>query len=288
MHQAQFNEISEISKSLVEAGVDHLAVFSSDLSNDEVGLANLFGKLDSGLDLTLKVDQDQNWTSVNSFVHHGVDLLSGSNLTVTSTWGDLIQTLHDSGLGNVTIESNAHVTVSDDLSSALYESGMLHALPDSNIAIEASSRVLNTSLKAMADLGVDSVVSETHQDKLYVQLGIQPEDLHTVADLGDLFSSFGLDKADHTTLFAPSQEAGLVLDQTSFSTLGAEGVHELIGQLSKLGFTELDVLGSDKVDTVYNITAQSLQLTEVRPLGESDTDLLAIFDPHHLTTKVVK
>jgi hypothetical protein len=288
VHQAQFNEIGELQDSLVKAGIDHLGVFSSDLGNQD-SLSALFGTLDSGLDITLKVDQDQTWTDANSFALNGIDLLGGFNLDAQSTWGDLIQTLHESGLGNVAIAQDANVTIGDDLSSALYESGMLHALPQANITIDAGfNTVLNTSLKAMADLGVDHVATE--QDKVYVQLGIKPEDLHTVADLSDLFSAFGLDKADHTPLFADNQQAGLVLDQTSFSTLGAAGVQELVGQLSKLGFTELDVVGADKSDHVYNITAQSLQLTEVRPLGESgaDADLLALFDPHHMTTKVVK
>jgi hypothetical protein len=288
VHQAQFNEISEISKSLAEAGIDHLGVFSTDLNNDKQGLSALFGKLDGGLDVTLKVNDTQNWTKLDSFVHNGVDLLSGHVLSATATWGDLIQVLQDSGLGDVAIQKNTHVTISDDLSSALYESGMLHALPDAQIEIEASTRVLNTTLKAMAELGVDSVITNHPLDKVYVQLGVRPEDLNTIADLGDLFSAFGLDKPDHSHLFAQDQQAGLVLDQTSFNSLGATGVEALVGQLSKLGFTELDVLGADKVAHVYNITPQAPVHIEVTTLGIAQDDLAALFDPHHLTGKVGK
>jgi len=290
VHQAQFNEISDISNSLAEAGIDHLGVFSSDLANDQGSLSALFGTLDAGLDITLKVDQNQNWTQLDSFVHNGVDLLSGNMLSANATWGDLIQVLHDSGLGHVAIEQNTHVTISDDLTAALYESGMLSALPEANIEIEASTRVLNTTLKAMAELGVDSVVTAADHplDKLYVQLGVSPEDLHNVADLGDLFSAFGLDKPDHSHLFAQDQQAGLVLDQTSFNSLGASGVEALVGQLSKLGFTELDVLGADKVAHVYNITPQAPVHVEVTTLGIAQDDLAALFDPHHLTNKVSK
>jgi hypothetical protein len=248
--------------------------------------------LDSGLDITLKVDNTQNWSTTDGFVHNGVDLLGGQVLSNQATWGDLIQTLHESGLGNVQIQQNAQVTISDDLSSALYDSGMLHALPDANIAIESSTRVLTTSLKAMAELGVDAVHTTTAQDTIYVGLGIKAEDLQTVADLSDIFSAFGLEKpnpADHTDLFANGQKAGLVLEQSSFKALGEAGVHELVGQLSKLGFTELDVLGPDKTYLAYDITAQTPVLTPVQVMGTSaDADMLALFDPHHLSTKVVK
>jgi hypothetical protein len=181
-------------------------------------------------------------------------------------------------LGNIQIQESANVTINDDLSAALYESGMLHALPDAAITIDAGlNKVLNTSLKAMADLGVDSVNST--QQKVYVELGIKPEDLHTMADLGDLFSAFGLDSAGNHSLFAQDQQAGLVLDQSTFSSLGAVGVQELVGQLSKLGFTEIDVLGDNSVQQVFSITAQTPIDVPVTLLGGVNADLAGVFDP---------
>jgi hypothetical protein len=156
---------------------------------------------------------------------------------------------------------------------------MLHALPDATITIHANTALLNTSLKAMADLGVDSITSS--EDKVYVELGIKPEDLHTIADLGDLFSAFGLDHGAGHSLFGQGKAAGLVIDETTFSSLGALGVQELVGQLSQLGFTELDVMGSDDVSAVYeiNVTAQKPVLTQVEILGTStQSDLAHVFD----------
>ena len=292
VNEAQFADVGKLQSTLAKAGVDHLGIFSSDLSdNNNADLSTLFGKLDSGLDITLKVDNTQNWTTVDGFVNQGVDLLGGKVLNNQATWGDLIQTLHESGLGNVQIQENTHVTISDEMSSALYDAGMLHALPDASIAIESSTRVLTTSLKAMAELGVDAVTT-TAQDTIYVGLGIKAEDLQTVADLGDIFTAFGLDKpdtSDHTDLFANGQQAGLVLDQSSFKALGEAGVQELVGQLGKLGFTELDVLGPDNTFMAYDITAQAPVLTPVQVMGTTaDADMLALFDPHHLSNKVVK
>ncbi len=271
-----FTGIGAMSKSLAEAGIDHLGVFSSDVSSTDT-LSALFGKLESGLDITLKVDEAQTWTVGENFALHGIDLLAGFHLDSKATWGDLIQTLHDSGLGHVQLQESANVTIDDELSAALYESGMLQALPDAAITIHANTALLNTSLKAMADLGVDSV---SGQGKLYVELGIKPQDLHTLADLGDLFSAFGLDQGADHSLFGKDQEAGLVIDQTTFSSLGAVGVQELVGELSKLGFTELDVVGDSKVEHVFDITAQTPVLSEVQILGTTvQTDLAHVFDP---------
>ena len=281
-----FSGIGEMSKSLAEAGIDHLGLFSSDVSSTD-SLTALFGKLDSGLDVTLKVDETQTWTTGNNLAFNGIDLLGNIALDSKATWGDLIQTLHDSGLGQIQLQKSANVTINDDLSAALYESGMLHALPDANITIQANTSVLNTSLKAMADLGVDSVLSK--QDKVYVELGIKPEDLHTIADLGDLFSAFGLEKGTDHALFGQGQEAGLVIDQTTFSSLGPVGVQELVGQLSKLGFTELDVVGASAADGahVYAV-AQTPVLSTVQILGSNNMgDLAHVFDTDilHKSTK---
>jgi hypothetical protein len=117
------------------------------------------------------------------------------------------------------------------------------------------------------------------QGKVYVELGIKPEDMATVADLGDLFSAFGLDTAGNHQLFH-GKEAGLVIDQTTFSSLDAVGVQELVGQLSKLGFTELDVVGDSADDPMYTaaITAQAPVFAPVEIVGTLHNDLAQVFD----------
>ena len=239
----------------------------------------------NGVDFSLNIDTPaaatapQSVDSLLGFVDNGIDLLN-IGLSDNATWGDLIGTLRDAGLGNVEVASQASVSISDDLSAALYESGMLHALPDANIAIDVGSNiVLNTSLKAMADLGVDSVNAD---HKVYVELGIKPEDMATVADLGDLFSAFGLDNAGDHELFH-GKDAGLVIDQTTFNNLGEANIETLVGQLSKLGFTELDVVGATQADPMHvyeiNVTAQTPVLSEVTIVGSAHDDLAHVFDP---------
>jgi hypothetical protein len=175
----------------------------------------------------------------------GVHLAEGEN------WGSLIETLSDSGLGRIEIEKTANVHIGDDLSAALYESGMLHALPDANIEIDvaASTKLLSTTLKAMADLGVDKVHAS---DMVYVKLGVSGEELSSIHDL---FSAFGLDSntaADHNLFNNNGAGAGLVLDDKTAQTLGFTSgfggsvdeakVTDLVQQLTKLGITEVDVV----------------------------------------------
>jgi hypothetical protein len=278
IHQSQFNEIGEIAKSLADAGIDHLTVFSNELGSGD--LSTLLSLTANNLDVSLRVNEQQASSSLSSiidFVDGGLDLLSGKGLSHGSTWGDLIQTLHDSGLGGIAIERNASVTIGDDLSAALYESGMLHALPDANILIDAgSNKLLHTSLKGMADLGVDGITST--QDKLYVELGLNPQDAHTIADLYDLFAAFGQDANGVSELFG-GKAAGLVIDHGTFSSLGPQGVQELVGELSKLGFTEIDVLGETEVEQVIQITPQTPIFSEVQILGAVNSDLANVFDP---------
>ncbi len=281
------------------AGFEHLGFLSSDLQQNQNLLAAVenFDWAHSGLKFTVEVD------SMTSVANHdslsdvfnaitGIDLITGTGLTDGETWGTLLHTLQQSGLGDIDVQKNAGNTVhiSDDLSAALYESGMLHALPDAAIAIDAgANKVLNTSLKAMADLGVDSVNAD---HKVYVELGIQVADIHTLADLGDLFSAFGLDSSVPDTQLFGTQGAGLVVNQAAFdhfSAMSPADVQTLLGELSKLGFTEVDVMGTSQVSAVYNInvTAQTPVLSQVAIIGADTTnDLTHVFDPDILTRTV--
>ena len=273
---------AQLAQAVHAEGFEHLGLFSSDLLHNQnlLDAVQHFDWAHSGLDMAVQVDSITAATTNDSLDEvftalTGVDLLH-ANLTLNQTWGSLITTLQEAGLGDVEIEKNAGNTVhiSDDLSAALYESGMLHALPDAKVAIDAgANKVLNTSLKAMADMGVDSVNAD---HKVYVDLGVKAEDLHTLADLHDIFAAFGTDAAHPTPLFG-TQQAGLVLDEATFGNLGASGVQALVAQVSKLGFTEIDVMGANQtVDHVFDIqvVAQTPVVSEVTVVGSAAaTDL---------------
>jgi len=281
------SDLGLMANSLTSYGIAHLGLSSSDISNATITagstLAQKVANFDwahSGIDLAL--DADSNIANFMYDLENGIDVFNGQALSNTAKWGDLIQVLHDSGLGSINLQSTAstnaathNVVVSDELTGALYDAGMLHALPDANITLDVgTNKVLQTSLKAMLDLGVDSVQTN---HKVYVDLGLDAASAH---DMQGLFASFNYDTSVPADGLFGGKAAGLVVDQATFNTMGASDVHTLVQQLSKLGITEIDVLSNANVVThAYQITAQTQVLSQVDILGTSSagTDL-AVFD----------
>jgi hypothetical protein len=276
-------DLGVMANSLTSHGITHLGLSSSDLDNTTLTagstLAQKVGTFDwanSGIDFSLGVDS--NVADLISMLENGVDVFTGQALANTAVWGDLIQVLQESGLGGINLHSSAttsatsaNVVVSDELTGALYDAGMLHALPNANITLDVgTNKVLQTSLKAMLDLGVDKVQTD---HKVYVDLGLDQ------ADMQGLFAAFTHDTSVPTGGLFGGKEAGLVVDQATFNTMGASDVHTLVQQLSKLGITEIDVLNDSVVTHAYQITAQTQVLSQVDILGTSSagTDL-AVFD----------
>ena len=280
-------DLGVMANSLTSHGITHLGLSSSDISNATITagstLAQKVANFDwahSGIDLAL--DADSNIANFMHDLENGIDVFNGQALSNTAKWGDLIQVLHDSGLGSINLQStattsagSANVVVSDELTGALYDAGMLHALPDANITLDVGTNtVLQTSLKAMLDIGVDSVQTD---HKVYVGLGL---DQATAHDMQGLFAAFTHDTTVPADGLFGGKAAGLVVDQATFNTMGASDVHTLVQQLSKLGITEIDVLSNANVVThAYQITAQTQVLSQVDILGTSSagTDL-AVFD----------
>ena len=307
-------DLNELTSTLNASGISHLGIHSRDFEttgtnnssvNDVIGshLLKAFEDPDwvtNGVDIKLEIDdgrasanefltnakQSDN-LALNKIVQHGVDLLP-PQLSNDATWKDLIDVLKSSGLGDVEVESNANLHIGDELSAALYESGMLHALPDANIEIDvaANTKLLSTSLKAMADLGVDKVNAT---EKVFVKLGVTESEL---SGIQDLFSAFGLDSTDKSIqdqkIFA--NKAGLVLDQASAEALGFKyseveqpesadeaKVTDLMQQLSKLGITEVDVVGTNSTDVhVYSMSEGAVAQTTIT----TTVDLLGVSNVH--------
>jgi hypothetical protein len=307
----ELQDLSDLTSQLKAHGIDNLGLRSSELfdaNGDETALFKAFETQDwinNGVKVALEVDNSSatapdpslaasttepiltDNAAINEFIQHGMDVLNngGVNLGEGENWGSLIETLSDSGLGRIEIEKTANVHIGDDLSAALYESGMLHALPDANIEIDvaASTKLLSTTLKAMADLGVDKVHAS---DMVYVKLGVSGEELSSIHDL---FSAFGLDSstsADHKIF---ENKAGLVLDDKTAQTLGftsgVDGsvdeakVTDLVHQLTKLGITEVDVVHTGGTST-NNMDVFHLNTTDVSAPPVAQT-------PIHTTVEVL-
>jgi riboflavin synthase len=274
--------VTSLATQFANAGVDHLGLLASDFN--DVSLTNFLDAMKQAggkLDYNFKFDSAPNSGGILvELLNHGIELSPGG------TWSDFIHAMHDTGMANIDLVNPTHapLPIPDSLTAALYESGMLHALPSANVQIVATNPVFNTthqaldtSLQAMANLGVDSVFTDVSVvNKFYVSLG------HN-ADLASIIAGFtdGSQAPTQGGLFGTGKEAGLVVDQTTFDhfgQLGVSGITNLLTKLSSLGFTEIDVLKGAADSQAYhiNITPQTPVLaTPVTLLG---TDAQALHD----------
>ena len=151
----------------------------------------------------------------------GVELLS--RYTTADKMGDLITALTASGVSDMVVHSG-NVQISDGLAAALVDAGMLQALPAANLVIDATSLTvtnytdnlqnfaavhLDTSLKSMADLGVNGIQVAQGVNKVYIDLGLPVNDPHIMADIKTLLQALdpsadaklvnGTDSATHET-----------------------------------------------------------------------------------------
>jgi len=258
----QLDEIVNLQSVLHDSGIDSIALSSSDI-HDSSAITQIDWN-QNDLSLMLKINDSQ--TLNTDFVHnsnagnaHTVlsELLGGTDvlgtLTGEATFGDLIEALHESGLGRIEIDAPTQqaVHISDDLASALADSGMLSALPQANVLIDAQSNFMSSSLKTLADLGVDGVTSS---GKVYVGLG---SDIH-VNELHNILASF----TGEQPIF--NHGAGLVVDQDAFTQLSADEAKDLLAGLHKLGIDEVDVVS--KVGDANHVDVHAIDVVAQTPV----------------------
>jgi hypothetical protein len=197
---------------------------------------------------------------VNSLITAGVQFADDASM------GDLLSALTDSGINDLPAvdelphgthldigfqaRAESNVAMSDELALALYDAGMMDAVPQAKVQIDAGmNEILKTPFKLLAEYGVDKVT--TGQDKVYLELG-EIDDLtamsHAVAALmdGQSVDSGGLFHSD-TSGFADHVSAGLILDgyenKALIDQLMSSEATSLVADLLKLGITELDIKG---------------------------------------------
>jgi VCBS repeat-containing protein len=201
---------------------------------------------------------------VESLVNSGVQFPDQQSL------GDLLEALTDSGIAadssspalgaidglanagitDFQLKAQSNVVMSDELARALFDAGMMEAVPQAKVQIDAGmNEILKTPFKLLAEYGVDKVT--TGLDKVYMELG-DIYDLtamsHAVAALmdGQSVDSGGLFHLD-TSGFAEHVSAGLILDgyqnTALIDQLMSSEATSLLADLLKLGITELDIKG---------------------------------------------
>jgi methylmalonyl-CoA mutase cobalamin-binding subunit len=197
----------------------------------------------------------------------GVDVLSG--FTTPDLYGDLVAALGESGVDHisVSVSGSLPVDVSDGLAAALVEAGMLDVSGSTNLVLDGSGAGdhLATSLKTMADLGVDQVVLADPGvgHPVYVDFGVS--DSISETDIMGLINSLDADHNPATPLFTGSGEVALVVSSALGDRLA--GIDGALDKLAELGFTELTVLGGDHSSLVGALEGAPI---EVKLIGQLD------------------
>ena len=267
---SQLAEVSSLAGQLHDSRIDLISIPEalSATGAEWIDLSLLDSiNANSGLDFRLNLSASTKsgvWTDLGASLH-GLDALAG--YTDPSQYGSLIKALTDSGVTQLYVDSG-NVDVQDELAKALVDAGMLHALPDANIKLDAlsSGDYLYTTLADMAKLGVDHVDTITGVDRVYVDLGLPVDQPDVLAEVKGLLNS--LDPLNQTKLFTNDGVVkALVMDQNLANSMQVGGNFdaEILKDLTDVGFSEIDVLNSVSttvsayklvVDPSGNVTAQ--------------------------------
>ncbi|WP_448661655.1 beta strand repeat-containing protein [Sphingomonas sp. CJ20] len=281
-----------VDKIAVEAGVSVLHVDAGDLSTVMPGDLPQFDVVqsDASLDVTLRVsvdnlsDLDRLGTALRDagIDHFGLDADPASYTSeqqaamtaITNATG--ITFVQDATAQSVAFSSfltnadqasdttDAHgsaapVEILDGAAASLFESGMLNAFTADNLVVDAtdSGQYLATTLRDIADFGIDHVNVESGDGPVYVQFGaLQGEGL---SEIQALFNH--LTQEAPSSIFSGNDHVALVVDaQVADALSHIEGAFD---QLASIGFTEVDVLGGDT-------HAFSTDAIEVKVIGEDD------------------
>jgi len=198
---------------------------------------------------------------------NSIDLLGG--FTSPDKFGDLISALTNSGVADFVVDGGS-VEISDPLAAALVDAGMLQALPQANLVIDAthSGDHLFTSLKAMADLGVDAVA--VSGDKFYVDLGLPVDDVNAIADIKLILAA--LDPANSAKPIFDQGHGTLLIDNnTAINIHNAGGLDAgMIELLQRIGINEIDVLAdsqsSGQADIIQSAVDSPVAQTPMMPI----------------------
>ena len=207
---------------------------------------------------------------------HGFDVLG--QFTTPDKFGDLVSALTNSGVADFVVDGGS-VEISDPLAAALVDAGMLQALPQANLIIDAthSGDHLFTSLKALADLGIDHI--NTLENRVYIDLGLPSSDANAIADIKAILAS--LDPANQAkSIFGQDQHGVLVIDNGTADAINkAGGLDEaMIQALNNLGINEIDILADSKAaaqtDIVQAVAQTPLPPVEVKVIGMAEDPTL--------------
>ncbi|MDB5687946.1 MAG: hypothetical protein JWR77_2535, partial [Rhizorhabdus sp.] len=221
---------------LTLSDIDHLTDLTTSLHDagvDKIGIGQEFDTL----------SQDQLDTIAQLEATTGIDFVYDPSPVPTGDFGTLLSLLESHP---VEPDVPGVIAVSDAATASLIESGALQSFLGETLVVDAtdSGDHLLTSLKSLADLGVDNVLLSDHGTApVYVDLGFG-DATPTASELTQLLNTVDPSGANEP-LFTGATHVGLVLDQAALDALA--GVDGSLGHLADIGFTEIDVLGGTKI-----------------------------------------
>ena len=241
--QSDLQSLQGVAGALVAAGIDHLAVDQSQLG-DLASDAAVSALINAGLNFDVRVDgtvaaAQARLEVVADILKDGADLLPDSLAGVDLA--AMTNTLKASGIHSIDLQATASVTIGDGLAAALHAAGLLTALPLAEVWLDTSAAQLQTSLKAMADLGVDKVTSTSD---VVVELGT--DDL---GELSTLLQSFVKEDGTAATKSLFNHLAQLDVGIVDEAVLD-QALSDVALQLHDLGISkvvaQVDVLGQNQ------------------------------------------
>jgi hypothetical protein len=275
----------ELATVLKQSGIDHLELNFEQANGDYLGLSDAWKA--SGLDLTVKVNS---WQAkgvagvslpiahdlaqvVDALNHASGDFLSTEILHDSSYWKNKVAQLRVDGLNAVELGSASGVHLNETLAQAMFEAGMLTAMPAGTLMADVPStqHLMALNLNAMSQLGVDKV--NAAQD-VWVQLGVNNA---SVQDLRDILSGFLASDSEAYKHVFGEHGAELIMDAGSFAALMADAqssTSSLVDALLAIGVDQVDVIPAAAGPLKsYELSAATSQPVEVTVLGSHLTEV---------------
>lgn len=267
----QLSEVERLAEALRAAGVDHFAL-GQPIDSFDQATQDLMAQISQSSDIDFVYDPD-NQGSAAAFT------LSAAEFTEVEPDGVSEQTLlreliaafeqsEDSGVGG-TFE------LTDGTVSALAESGTLRPFAADHLVVDGthSGDQLLTTLKDIADFGIDEIKVEDTEGPTYVNLGAL-DDPTSVSELTALIDSLTGEQTGPQSIFSGNEKVALVVEADVAHALSQ--IEDVFAKLAAVGFTEVDVLATDG-STSLDIESSAI---EVKLIGQDDDLYRHLHDDH--------
>jgi hypothetical protein len=251
----QLWDLDRLGTSLTDAGIDHFGL-DQPLDSYDAATQAYMAQITHDTGISFVYDPAPPLTTADApYFGFGQDAVHSDDGLVQSIV-TAFQELEDHGHGG-------QVIVQDDVIPALAESGALRAYTADTLVVDGqhSGDLLLTTLKDIADLGVDHVVVSDTGGPAYVDIGSFTGD--ELTQVKDLFTELSTNVTS-TKIFEGNSKVALVVDESVAHALSQ--VDGSMEKLASLGFTEVDVL-MNAGSTTPPITSTAV---EVKLIGQDD------------------